>query len=107
MQHQPQLQHYGIFYYYNNEYGQAIFTNSYEKSHNFFLKEPLFNFNENDELVSKLQWFEHDGDYYSVEYYPEYEGICDIFIYLDDSSSLGKRRNDNNDPFSFKRPKYQ
>ena len=105
---QQQFQHYGTYYYGNNNDGQAIFTNSYERTLNFFLNEPLFYFNENDELESKLKWFEHDGDCYSVEYYPEYEGICDIFIYLDDSSSLGKRRtDDDDDPFSFKRHKYQ
>jgi hypothetical protein len=99
--------HYGTYYYCNNGYGHAIFTNSYERTLNFFLKEPLFIFNEQDELVSKLQWFEHDDDYYYVKYHPEYDGICDIYIHLDDSSSLGKRRSDDVSLTFKKKPKYQ
>ena len=106
MQQQPPLEHYGTYYYGNNGYGQAIFTNSYKETLNFFLNEPLFIFNEQDELVSKLQWFEYDDDYYYVEYYPEYDGICDIYIHCDNSSSLGKRKGDDCSSLK-KKPKYQ
>jgi hypothetical protein len=105
MEHQnEQLQHYGTYYYENNGYGNAIFTNSF-KTMDFFLNEPLHIYDDNNNLVSKLQWFEYDDDYYFIEYYQDAEGICDIYIQFDDSSSLGKRKQ-NFDFSFFKKAKY-